>query len=51
MSLFCLQDIHASSGVLPLSPSIGTSILSLEIKWSGHEDTHSPPFNAKVKNE
>jgi hypothetical protein len=50
-SLFCLQDIRASSGVLPVFPSIGIDVLSLEIKWPGHEVTHSPPFNAKVKNE
>jgi len=50
-SLFCLQDIQASFGVLPVFPSIGTGVLSLEIKWRGLEITHSPPFNAKVKNE
>jgi len=26
-------------------------VLPLQIQWSGHETDHSPPFNAKVRNE
>jgi hypothetical protein len=49
-SLFCLKDIQTGSGVLIVFTSIGTGVLSLEIKWPGHEVAHSPPFIAKVKN-
>jgi hypothetical protein len=51
MSLFCLKDIQASYGFLLVSTSIGTVVLSLEIRWPGHEVTHLTPFNAKVKIE
>jgi hypothetical protein len=42
----CIQN---GSGAHPASCPVGTSALSLGVKWPGHEADHSPLSSAKVK--
>ena len=48
---FLLQNIQTSSGEHPACYSVGTRVLSLEVKWLRCEADHEPPSHAEVKNE
>jgi hypothetical protein len=41
-----LQNVHPCSDIHPADSSKFTGI-----KWPGLEPDHSPPYNAKIKNE
>jgi hypothetical protein len=45
------KNLQTGSRAHPASCSVGTGAPSLGVKWPGHYVKHSPPFNAKVKNE
>jgi hypothetical protein len=46
-----LQNLQIGSGAQPDSCSLGTGVLSQDVKRLWHEVNHSPPSSAEVKNE
>lgn len=49
--IFFLQNFQTDSGNHSVSYSIGTRVLSRELKRTGHEVDNSPPSSSKVNNE
>jgi hypothetical protein len=48
---FSLQRyFHTGSGAHSASYTMGTGVVSLGVKWLGHEADHSPPSSTQVKN-
>jgi len=46
-----LQNIQTGCETYLVSSSMGTGVLSLWLKWPGHEVNHSPPSCAEVGDE
>jgi hypothetical protein len=48
--IFCCHNVQTGSGAQLPSQTVGTRVLSKEVKWPGREANHSPPSSTEVKN-